>query len=548
MTDFHFATAWELIADAIPRAPALICDEVERTWQEYDDRSARLARVLSDHGLGPGSHVAIDLFNCNEHLEAQFAAFKLRGTPINVNYRYTTEEVLYLLEDSDAEAVIFDQTFATVARRCREELPKVKVWIEVTDGDVVLPGALHYESAIEAAAPLERMERSADDIYLFYTGGTTGMPKGVMLHTGEFVEYTMPVFRYAGVEPPQKVDEIGERVVQLHELGRAPVSLPACPLMHGTGMWMNAMPSLLQGGSVVTIPRPGLDSEVLWRTAERRRVTHLAIVGDAFAEPMLEALENARDQGHPYQLKALRQILSSGAMWSAENKSALLEHLDVVLYDSMGSTESDVGSSITSRKSKGPTATARFETYPGVKVVAPDGRAVEPGSGEIGELLSPGWVPLGYYKDPEKTARLIRVIDGKRYSVTGDFAQIESDGSIKLLGRGNACINTGGEKVFPEEVETVLKRHAGVRDCVVVGVPHVRFGQSVAAVVSRQGPANGAPASDDEVLGFVREHLAGFKVPRLLVFVDEVPRRENGKANYERARQIARDASEQPPS
>jgi fatty-acyl-CoA synthase len=528
--DFHFANVWEAIADAVPQRTALICEGTVRTWSEYDDRAARLATVLDAHGIGHESKVGLYLHNSNEYLEAQYAVFKVRGCPINVNYRYKADELVYLLDNADAEAIVYQACYAMRIWEIRSRLPKLKLLIQVDDGtEMLLKGALDYEQAILRASPLPRVARHPDDLYMLYTGGTTGLPKGVMYPGGHFSFFLTAMGAAGrGLPPPQKVADLPGLIAQIPE---PPVSLPACPLMHGTGMWLGSMVPLAMGGTVVTTPKLGLDPHLLWGLVEQHRVTDMVIVGDAFARPLLGALDEAAERGNPYDLRSLKQITSSGVMWSAEVKQGLLRHHDMVLADVMGSSEGGMGSSISTREAR--PATARFQLNEGVKVITDDGRFVEPGSGEIGKVATSGFVPLGYYKDPKKSAETFREVDGVRYSFPGDYATVAADGTITLLGRGSVCINTAGEKVFPEEVEEAVKRHAAVEDCLVVGVPDQRFGERVVAVASLREGAAGDPA---EVVEFTRAHLAGYKVPKAVLFVERVQRAPNGKADYKWAK------------
>ena len=532
--DFHFATAWEAVADAVGDRPAVFCGDVVRTWADYDERAARLASVLRANGAGRDSKVGIYLHNCTEYLETQYAAFKLRACPINVNYRYTADELVYLLENSDAEVLVYQACYAARIEEIRARLPKLKACIEVDDGTGGRRGGcIDYEAAIAAAEPMERIRREASDLYMLYTGGTTGMPKGVMYAGGEFCGGLLAMGAAAhGLEPPESPADLGRFIEALGE-NRA-VALPACPLMHGTGMWLGCFVHMSMGGALVLTPQLGLDPELLWSEVERRRVTDLIIVGDAFAKPMLAALDAAVERGDPYDLSSVRQIVSSGVMWSAENKQGLLRHHDMILADMMGSTEGGMGASITTRDASAPTAS--FQLNEGVKVFAEDGREVEPGSGTMGMVATSGLVPLGYYKDPVKSAATFRELNGVRYSFPGDFATVAADGSIRLLGRGSACINTAGEKVFPEEVEEAVKRHPDIVDCLVVGVPDERFGERVVAVASLLGEAG---AGEEKIVEFTRQHLAGYKTPRRVVFVDRVQRAPNGKADYKWAKGVA---------
>ncbi len=534
--EFHFATAFELIADALPNEAALHCGGATRTWAELDDRAARVAGVLNAHGLTSGAKVGIYLHNSNEYAEVHHGVFKMRGCPINVNYRYKADELVYLLDNADAEAVVFQSTYAMRIWEIRAKLPNVKLWLQVDDGtELLLEGASDYERALRATAPAPRIDRPANDVYMLYTGGTTGMPKGVMYYNGEFCQgLAAGGLALAGLPPPATVEELPALVRQAKEMGALPCCLTACPQMHGTGMWLGTLLPMLAGGSVVTISRLGLDADALFDQVERHRVTDITIVGDAFAKPMLAALDAARDGGTPYDLASVKRIISSGVMWSAEVKQALLSHHDMMLMDTMGSTEGGMASAVSTRDSGA--QTAKFELSEGVRVFSDDGRIVQPGSGETGKIGLSGSVPIGYYKDPKKSAETFRTIDGVRYSFPGDYARVEADGSITLLGRGSMCINTAGEKVYPEEVEEVVKRHAAIYDCLVVGVPDDRFGERIVAVASLR---EGADTNPTALIEYTREHLAAFKTPRQVIVVDEVRRAPNGKADYKWAKATA---------
>ena len=535
--EFQFANAWEVIADTIPDSPALICGDEVRTWREYDERAARIAAALTAGGLGPDAKVGIYLHNCNEYLETQYATFKMRGCPINVNYRYKAEELVYLLDNADAEAVVYQSCYAARIWEIQARLPKVKVFIEVADGTENIPvkGRVDYEATIRSQTPMPRIERRADEVYMLYTGGTTGMPKGVMYPNGQMcMAFMVGGFAARGMEPPLSLADLPAKVRELHAQGLAPISLAACPLMHGTGMWLGAMMPLLAGGTAVTISALGLDPDVIWDHVQRLGITDMAIVGDAFAKPLLGALDAAQQNARPFKIQSLRRIISSGVMFSTEVKRGLLAHHDMTLHDAMGSTEGGMASSVATRDSV--LETAKFTLSPGVKVFTDDGAEVQAGSEQIGKVATSGMVPLGYYKDPKKSAETFREIDGVRYSFPGDYATVAADGTITLLGRGSQCINTAGEKVFPEEIEEIVKQHPAIYDCLVVGVPDQRFGERVVAVASlRQNET----ASAADVIEFTRARVAGYKVPKVVLLVDEVRRAANGKADYKWARQAA---------
>ncbi len=529
-----FAEVFETVASLVPDSVALVNGEVRRTWRDYEDRAARIAQGLADAGVGHDSKVGLYGYNSNEYLEAQFGVFKTRGVPVNVNYRYVEHELLYLLENADAEAIFFDAQFAPRLAAIRDRLPKLKLFVQIDDGSgQQLPGAVDFEAMIAAHGRLPRQDYSEDDVYMLYTGGTTGMPKGVMYRQGDF---TLGLGA-AGLGPdaPKTGEGLIAGVQTLHEQGAAPISLAACPLMHGTGLWLGVFIPHFLGGTAVTFRNEHFDPHAVWRLVVSERIMAVVIVGDAFAKPMLAALRAAQAAGTPYDLTSLKQIISSGVMFSTEVKRGLLEFADVTILDAMGSTEGSMGSSVVSREAP-PGETARFVRNPTTKVFNERDEEVQPGSDEIGMIANGGFAPLGYYKDPEKSARTFRVIDGQRYSFPGDFARIAADGSLILLGRGSVCINTGGEKVFPEEVEEALKAHDSVWDALVVGVPDERFGERVTAVIS---PHPGHVIDESELSAFVRTRIAGYKTPRRLIVVDTVQRAANGKADYKWAKDTA---------
>ena len=528
----HYATIWESIADVIGDRDALVHGENRKTWSEYDERAARLAQAMSEAGLKPGAKVGLYVYNSNEYLEAQYATMKFRGVPININYRYLDDELLYLLENSDAEALFFHSSLSDRVARIMDRAPKVRLWIQIDDGGPLLPGAVEYEELVQAHSPAARIKRSEEDLYMLYTGGTTGMPKGVMYDTGAMVQFFMSLgFPILGLGLPEPQD-VAKTVKSACEEGVNIASIPGCPLMHGTGMWLGAMMPSLAGGKIVTLTNRSFDGEELWKTAEREGASQLVIVGDAFAKPMLLALEAARERGESYDLSKIRFLISSGVMWTTEVKEALLEWNDWMLIDAMGSTEGSMGTQITTRGNLG--ETARFSKGEHTKVFTEDGREVEPGSGESGMVAAGGTVPLGYYKDEAKSAATFKTIGGIRYSFPGDWAIVEADGTLTLLGRGSNCINTAGEKVYPEEVEEAVKQHPDVIDCLVVGVDDEKFGQRVTGVASLQ---EGSAADHDAIRQFTKTKLAAYKVPKQILIVDRVKRAPNGKADYVWARE-----------
>jgi acyl-CoA synthetase (AMP-forming)/AMP-acid ligase II len=527
VNEWTFSDVLEVIADELPDARALVHGERRLTWRQMDMRASAVAHHLVGAGLRRGSKVAQYLYNAPEYMESIVAAFKVGMVPVNTNYRYVDAELAYLWENADAEAVVFHGTFLDLVNRVRADLPGVRSWLWVDDGTAPCPpwAAPYDEVAASRSGPLP-WRASSDDLMLLYTGGTTGMPKGVMWRQGD-------LFRSLN---PKSGRDYGESA----DLGRVrafskvpgPRYLAAAPLMHGTGLF-GALSALTGGGSVTTMPSRAFDPLELLNTLEKETINSMAWVGDAFARPVVRVLD-----AHPgrWDLTHLRLIASSGLMWSQSVKEALLRHLpNVVLADMLGSSEgTDVG--LSRSRSGDVSGTAHFKLGPHSRVIGDDGRAVKPGSGEIGRLAVGGTQPIGYYKDAEKTANTFMTIDGVRYSVPGDYGIVEADGTVVLLGRGSGCINTGGEKVFPEEVEEVLKRHGAVRDAAVVGLPDERFGEVITALVELQP---GESVAEDVLVEHVRRYLALYKAPKRVFVVPTVERAPNGKLDYRAASEHA---------
>ena len=523
---WNFADLWEEVAARFPDSPAQIQGERHITWSEFDRRADGLAKYLLDHGAEHQDKVALYLYNSPEYLEGCFGAFKAGLVPLNTNYRYLDDELLYLWENADATTVVFHGTFAERIEAIRSRLPKVVNWLWVDDGTEACPTwATPYEEAVGTASG-GRVHgpwgRSGDDILMIYTGGTTGMPKGVMWRQDDIIGALCRTGNALLGEDPDAVGGAAGAIAGLEGPG-AP-GLPACPLMHGTG-WLTANMYLTQGGSVVCLESRHLDVVELLDTIEREGVGALSIVGDTFSRPIIKALDAEPDR---WDLSSLMLITSSGVMWSEASKKALLgHHPGMILIDSFSSSEAlGMGQSVSAAGSE--ERTAHFSLGAGAMVFDDDGKPVEPGSGVRGRVAVPGHVPIGYYKDPEKSAATFIQHDGIRYSMPGDYATVEADGSITLLGRGSVCINTGGEKVFPEEVEEALKLHDSVTDAVVVGVPDDKFGQAITAVVQ---PSNGS-IDESALIAHVKEHLAHYKAPKRVLTIDDIGRAPNAKVDY----------------
>jgi len=512
--EWTFADVWETIAAAVPDRIALAHGETRITWRDFDARANGIAAALLDAGLQHQDKVALYLHNSPAYMESVFAAFKASLVPVNTNYRYTGNELVQLWTDADAAAVIFHGAFAAQADAVRAQCSDVKVWMFVDDGEAPCPDwAVPYEAGVDRTFATQN--RSGNDQLIIYTGGTTGLPRGVMWR-----QHDMFMASNTTSDPEiADADHVRTRLAG----AKPPVGLPAAPLMHGTG-FVFAATLLNRGGTVVTLPGKSFDVTQLLDTMTAEGVTDVCIVGDAFCRPIVEALDAEPNR---WNLSKLRVVSSSGMAWSASIKERLLVHApDALLIDFLNSSEaSGMGRSLTSKRASGG---SRFQLGKNACVIDEAGRPLAPGTGEAGRLAVRGHLPLGYYKDPVKSAETFPVIDGVRYSIPGDLAMVEADGAITLLGRGSTCINTGGEKVFPEEVEDAIKTLEGVADALVVGVPHPRFGQMVATAVEW---ADGTAPDENALLDHLRQTLAGHKIPRAIMAVDSLGRGPNGKAD-----------------
>ena len=528
---WNYGDLFDGLAGVVPPAqPALVHGPDVTTWSALAARTNNAARALIADGAAPGEKLALYLRNHPAYLEATIAGFKARQVHVNVNYRYAPDEVRYILENSDATTVVFGREFAPVVARIRDRLPGVRRWLVVDDGAAAeVPAfASPFESWAHAGDGRRvDVARSPDDLFFIYTGGTTGMPKGVM--------WRQDALRRALINPAlvERVPlDLADHLAIVRETGKGPTNLPACPLMHGTGL-LTAISALVAGGTVVTLRQARFDAHEAWSAVAANRVDQIVIVGDAFARPMVRALDEAAGR---LDVSCVLSIISSGTMWSVEVKQALLRHLpQATLLDSFGSSEA-VGFGLSAMTAAGTVQTAKFQIGDDVKVFTHDGREVARGTGEIGMIARTGAIPDGYYKDPAKTGATFPVIGGVRWSMPGDYCTVEPDGTLTLLGRGSGCINTAGEKVYPEEVEEALKQHPDVEDALVVGLPDDTWGQAVTAVVELRA---GTELDEDALRRHVHARLAGYKAPKRVVAVDSMFRAPNGKADYKGAREFA---------
>lgn len=479
--EWNYGDVWDAVARVRGDSAALVHGDRRVSWTDFDARADALASGLVERGARRGDRVVQYLYNSPEYLEVCYAAYKAGLAPVNTNYRYRAGELRYLWDNADAVAVVFHGAFSALVDEVRREVG-VRDWLWVDDGSGPCPAwATPYEELAGAsvAGPyVAPWGRSGQDVVMIYTGGTTGMPKGVMWAHHDMFQ----AFSTAGDPPEADLDLVLGRLGDPADA----VGLPGSPLMHATG-FMFAHSLLTQGGTVVTMPERSFDAVALLDTVDRERVRALAMVGDAFGQPMLAALDASPGR---WDLSSVAMLVSAGVMWSDTTKAGLSAAMpSALLVDVLGSTEAHgLGTSVGTGS-----GTARFQLGTNAAVLTEDGRRAGPG--EDGLLAVAGHLPLGYHKDPDKTARTFPVVDGVRYSVPGDWARVEADGSITLLGRGSLCINTGGEKVFPEEVEEALETHPAVRDTTVVGLPDDRLGQAVAAAVESSMERRSSPKS-----------------------------------------------------
>ncbi|ABL06124.1 acyl-CoA synthetase [Mycobacterium ulcerans] len=528
----NIADLAEHAIDAVPDRVALICGDEQLTYAQLEEKANRLAHHLIDQGVRKGDKVGLYCRNRIEIVIAMLGIIKAGAILINVNFRYVEGELKYLFDNSDMVALVHERQYADRVANVLPDTPNVKTILVVQDGsdkDYQRYGGVEFYSAIADGSPerdfaeLQR-ERSADDIYILYTGGTTGFPKGVMWRhediyrvlfggtdfaTGEFIKDEYDLAKAAAANPPM-------------------IRYPIPPMIHGatqSATWM----SIFSGQTTVLAPE--FDADQVWRTISDRKVNLLFFTGDAMARPLLDALMKDND----YDLSSLFLLASTAALFSPSIKEKLLELLpNRVITDSIGSSETGFGGTSIVGAGQATTGGPRVTIDHRTVVLDEEGNEVKPGSGVRGIIAKKGNIPVGYYKDEKKTAETFKTINGVRYAIPGDYAMVEADGTVTMLGRGSVSINSGGEKIYPEEVEAALKGHPDVFDALVVGVPDPRYGQHVAAVVA---PRPGSRPSLAELDGFVRSAIAGYKVPRSLWFVDEVKRSPAGKPDYRWAKE-----------
>lgn len=528
MPGWNIADVLEAVAGETPERPMLVQGDRRLSWEDVDARADQLGSRIRAAGLGEQDAVALYLRNSIEYLEGFLAALKARLIPVNTNYRYVADELVYLWRDGDVRAVVFDAEFADLVDRVRDRVPDVSLWVCVGAGPVPA-WAKPYDELVTTDVPTEPPPgpgRDGDDLLLLYTGGTTGMPKGVMWRQDDVLHLLGDATR-AGYGKDQDLQHVRSQVA---DTPRSHV--PAAPLMHGAGIF-TCLPILMRGGTIVLLEHPTFDPVELLDVIEAQSVFSASWVGDAFGKPVLEALDAQPDR---WDLSSWQTIMSGGVLFSEGVKRGLLRHLPgITIVDMFGASEAIAGGrSIMTAEARDVPA-GSFRPRADVRVLDEHDHDVAPG--EVGRLAYGGRQPLGYYKDEAKTAATFAVIDGRRYCLPGDWARRETDGTITLIGRGSSVINSGGEKIFPEEVEEILARHPAVRDVIVLGVPHERFGEQVVALVQ---PAAETELDAESLMEHAKARLAGFKAPRLVLAVDAIERAPSGKPDLARMRELAR--------
>ncbi len=528
--EFNLADLFEAAVDAYPEREYLVANGERRTYAQMEARANQLAHFLADRGIGPGDHVGIYAYNSVEWVETAWAVFKLRAVWININYRYVKDELRYLLTNADLKAIVHQREFSPLVTTLLPELPDLRHVVVVEDGTAVepTPGAIAYEDALAGQSEARDFgPRSGEDLYILYTGGTTGMPKGVVWHHKD-VFYALG----GGTDPTTNTRITDPAQMVPKGAGGPMVHLPIAPLMHGATQW-SVMGQSFVGSKIVLMAK--FDPHEVWRLVDEEGVNSVMITGDAMGKPLVESLD---DPGFDHKLTSLLAVVSSAALFSAPVKDDFFAHLpNIVITDAIGSSEGGnngltvITAGNTAMKS-GPTVHLLGGTVVFDENLVP----VEPGSGVIGKIARSGDIPQGYYNDPKKTAEVFREVNGTRYVMPGDYATVEADGSITLLGRGSIVINSGGEKIFPEEVESAVRSHPDVMDAIVCGATDERWGQTVAAIIQ---PRVGHEAPSLEAIQeHCREAIAGYKVPRRLHVVETVERSPSGKPDYQWAATI----------
>jgi acyl-CoA synthetase (AMP-forming)/AMP-acid ligase II len=532
---FNIADLFESVVDVVPDKEALIAGDRRLSYRALEQRANRVAHALKKQGIGAGDHVGLYLYNSAEFMEVVLGTLKLRAVPININYRYVADELAYMIDNADLKALFFQRELTGVVADVAGRFPALKVKVALEDGsadDLTSAGAVEYEAMLAAAPDVRDFgARSGDDVYIVYTGGTTGMPKGVMWRQED-------VF-FAGLQggnpggPPIKAPEDLAPAVKNRPM--AMTFMPLAPFIHGAAQWA-ALIGFFQGGRVVIVPGRSFNPKLTWELVEKERVQTLTMVGDAMARPLVDAHDGT------HKTNTLMIIASAGAILSDTVKEDLKKKLgSIMILNSFGSSESGHNGHAIPGLDKGKEGRVSFKMDDTAAVFdEATWTRIEKGSDKLGKYARTGRLPIGYYKDEQKTRDTFKELEGKRWCIPGDFASVEPDGRITLFGRGAVCINSGGEKVFPEEVESALKAHPDVMDVLVVGLPDERWGQRVVAVIE---PRPGSTLSFDSIDAHARKHVAAYKCPKQVFACSKVERQPSGKPDYKWALEFAKQSN-----
>ncbi len=539
--EFNVADLIERVAQNVPDRDAVIFGDRKATYKHFDEKSKQFSRYLLSQGLGKGDHIGIYAYNSIEWIEAMIGCYKVGAVPININYRYVEHELEYIFKDADLKAVVFDIEFAEKLNNIKGNCPLLEKFIyfdnyNEKDQYPAVEGMVDFDEACATDAEVEYPERSGDDLYMLYTGGTTGMPKGVVWRQADAVMIFGGGIDMNTQEPIESPESMADRC--LLDTHWAPRSLNMAPLMHGAAQW-GVLRALFEGGSVVLLAKKSFDAHEVWQQVEANDVNVIMVTGDAMAKPLMDVFEEGKADGSSYDSSSILAFASTSAVFSPALKDKFSEKVpNAVITDNIGSSESGFTGSTVHEKGKAQTNAGGPRVTPAKNVVVLDENfnLIPAGSEEVGVLAKTGYVPIEYYKDPEKTAKtFITAPDGKRYVIPGDMATHNSDGTVTMLGRGSHCINSGGEKIYPEEVEMAVKAHDDVFDCLVVATPDDRFGQCVTALIELR-PGRSKPTMES-IHEACATHISRYKVPRRIYYVEKIARQPSGKADYKWAKE-----------
>jgi acyl-CoA synthetase (AMP-forming)/AMP-acid ligase II len=544
--EFNVADLIERVAKNVPDREAVICGNRRATYKHFDESSKQFARYLLSIGLGKGDHIGIYAYNSIEWIESMIACYKIGAVPINMNYRYVEEELRYLIDDADLKAILYDTELSERLNNVRGQLPLLKHFVHFDDAGseefTPVEGSVAYSTACKTTADVTFPPRSTNDRYMIYTGGTTGMPKGVVWTQGDAIMIFGGGINMYTQEPAASPEAMADRCLDPTHF--APKTLNMAPLMHGAAQW-GILRAIFEGGTVVMLSKKSFDAHEVWQQVEAEGVNVIMVTGDAMAKPLMDAFEEGNTlpekKGQPYNASSILAFASTSAIFSPSLKDKFAEKIPTaVITDNIGSSESGFTGTTVHEKGKAETNAGGPRVTPAKNVVVLDDafNLIAAGDERIGQLAKSGYVPIEYYKDPIKSAAtFVTAPDGKRYTIPGDMARHNADGTITMLGRGSLCINSGGEKIYPEEVEMAIKAHLDVSDCLVAATPDERFGSCVTALVQLNKGAK--EPSLESIHEACKTHIARYKVPRRVYFVEQIKRAPSGKADYKWAKDEA---------